>query len=196
MKNNGKWFYAFEAVLAVMVIILAVMMKGKNEEHIDRISVVIQNSEDSQWAAFRYGLKMAAQDQEIELVIVSTADTMTEEEEMSVISQEIEYGADAVIVQPVSGKNIYRKLKKLQKKALMMLVESDAFVVQDDARLPIVEPDHYAMGKKLAEELLNDYNGNLKGKAIGIITGQNQQGEAVRKRKQGFEVNWKAQAQK
>ncbi len=187
MKNNGKWFYAFEAVLAVMVIILAVMMKGKNEEHIDRISVVIQNSEDSQWAAFRYGLKMAAQDQEIELVIVSTADTMTEEEEMSVISQEIEYGADAVIVQPVSGKNIYRKLKKLQKKALMMLVESDAFVVQDDARLPIVEPDHYAMGKKLAEELLNDYNGNLKGKAIGIITGQNQQGEAVRKRKQGFE---------
>ncbi len=187
MKNNGKWFYAFEAVLAVMVVILAVMMKRKNGEDIDRISVVIQNSEDSQWAAFRYGLKMAAQDQEIELVIASTAETMTEEEEISAIYQEIEHGADAIIVQPVSGKNIYSKLKKLQKKALIMLVESDALVVQDSSRIPVVEPDHYAMGRTLAEELLNDYNGNLKGKAIGIITGQNQQGEAVRKRRQGFE---------
>ena len=109
MKNNGKWFYAFEAVLAVMVVILAVMMKRKNGEDIDRISVVIQNSEDSQWAAFRYGLKMAAQDQEIELVIASTAETMTEEEEISAIYQEMEHGADAIIVQPVSRKNIYSK---------------------------------------------------------------------------------------
>lgn len=189
MKNNGKWFYIFEAVLAVMVIILAVMMKEKNGEDLNRISVVIQNSEDSQWAAFRYGLKMAAQDQEIELVIASTPDTMTEEEEISAINQEIEHGADAVIVQPVSGKYLYSKLQKLQKKALIMLVESDASAVQDDSRFPVVGPDHYAMGRALAEELLNDYNGNLKGKAIGIITEQDgqHQGEAVRRRKQGFE---------
>lgn len=184
MKNNGKWFYVFEAALAVMVVVLAFMLREKNKEHLNRISVIIQNSEDSQWAAFRYGLKMAAQDQGMEVVIASTSGTMTETEEINLIRQEIAYGADAVIVQPVPGMEIQKELSAVQKKVPVTLIES-CTAQEDVSAVSVVQPDHYALGKALAEELLKNYCGNLSGKTIGILTEKNQT-EAEAERKKGF----------
>lgn len=184
MKNNGKWFYVFEAVLAVMVVVLAFMLKEKKREDLNRISVIIQNSEDNQWTAFRYGLKMAAQDQGIEVVIANTSGSLTKTEEISLIRQEISYGADAVIVQPVPGIEMQKELNTIQKKVPVTLMES-CTPQQDASAIPVVEPDHYALGKALAEELIKSYCGNLSGKTIGIITEKNQS-EAVAKRKKGF----------
>ena len=90
MNNSGKWFHVIEAVLAVMVILMAAaMLLEKNSKQYRKISVVIQDAEDTQWAAFRYGLKMAAQDQKVELVVASTADALTKEEQLNTIKREI-----------------------------------------------------------------------------------------------------------
>ncbi|KAI4451450.1 hypothetical protein C823_005999 [Eubacterium plexicaudatum ASF492] len=184
-KNSGKWFYIFEAVLAVMVVMLALMMRRKNGEELNRIAVVIQNSEDKQWAAFRYGLKMAAQDQGVELVIASTSQQLTQEEEIRTIYQEIAHGANAVIVQPVPGTTICKELNKIRKKVPVVLVATRMAGEQDDSAIPTVEPDHNALGRTLAEELLKDYSGNLKGKTIGMIM-ENDRTEAMIERKKGF----------
>ena len=79
MKNSKRLFILIEAVLAAMVIVLAfVMLQEKNGRDLDKVSVIIQNSDDNQWSAFKYGLRMAAEDRKIEMFVVSTGGTLTE----------------------------------------------------------------------------------------------------------------------
>jgi ribose transport system substrate-binding protein len=187
MNNSGKWFHVIEAVLAVMVILMAAaMLLEKNSKQYRKISVVIQDAEDTQWAAFRYGLKMAAQDQKVELVVASTADALTKEEQLNTIKREIELGADAVIVQPVPGDDLEQKLRHLEKKVPIMLVEYTAAKEREKSQLPSVEPDHSAMGEALAEELKKDYCGNLSGKKYGILM-KSDAPQAMNSRRQGVE---------
>ncbi len=187
MKNKKNTFIIVEAALAVMVIILAFIMY-REQVGTDRfkISVIIPNSDTSQWAAFRYGLKMAAEDQEIELFIVSTGDILTVEEEINMIQEEIDNGADAIIVQPVFGAESEEKLKKFESKVPVMLVENTASEEKEMTMLPITEPDNYAMGKALAEEVLIDYSGRIEGKTLGFFTGT-ADSEALLNRRKGFE---------
>ncbi len=187
MNNSGKWFHVIEAVLAVMVILMAAaMLLEKNSKQYRKISVVIQDAEDTQWAAFRYGLKMAAQDQKVELVVASTADALTKEEQLNTIKREIELGADAVIVQPVPGDDLEQKLRHLEKKVPIMLVEYTTAKECEKSQLPSVEPDHSAMGEALAEELKKDYCGNLSGKKYGILM-KSDAPQAMNSRRQGVE---------
>lgn len=187
MDDSRKRFIFIEAVLAIMVLVLAVvMLKEQRGEAKRKVSVIVQDSDNSQWSAFRYGLKMAAEDQGIEVFVVSTGDGMTVDEEIDAVKYEINHGADAIIVQPVSGTDMEGKLKKLEKKVPVMLVGNTASHDRDSSKLPTTEPDNYAMGQAVAEELLADYNGNLKGKAIEIVTADGGSESAVSRRK-GFQ---------
>ncbi len=191
MGNSGKWFHTIEAVLAVLVIMMALaMLLEKNREEFRKISVVIQDADDTQWAAFRYGLKMAAQDYKIELVIASTANVLTVDEQIETIHREIEHGADAVIVRPVAGADLEEKLKRVAKKVPVMLVESSASQEPEESLFALVEPEHMAMGRALAEELQQDYNNNLAGKKYGIIM-KADESQGMMERKQGLEEGLK-----
>ena len=184
MKNSKKMFIMAEALLTVMVIAVAfIMVREKNGKELDRISVIIQDSEANQWAAFQYGLKMAEQDLEVRMSVVSTGGALTVEEEKSLIEREIDNGAAAVIVQPVPGAE--EMLRKMANRIPVLLTEQAAAESGGDSRLPVVEPNQYAMGAALAEELLKDYSGSLDGKVLGIFskTGDSQ---AALERKRGF----------
>ncbi len=186
MKNDKKVFILIEAVLAVMVLITALLMfLEKNEKRLDKVSVIVQNSDDNQWSAFSYGLKMAAQDCGLNVFIVNTGAVLTVEDQQRLIENEIANGADAIIVQPVPGDDTQAMLKKYKNKIPMMLVECAASQDTGEAVIPTTLPDNYAMGKTLAEELLKDYNGNLDGKTLGIVS-QTEFSEAAMNREQGF----------
>lgn len=186
MKKSKKRFILIEIVLAVMVIVLIFMMfREKYGENPNKVSVIIQDSDDNQWAAFKYGLKKAVEDEGIDVFVVNTGEYMTAGELKNVIEQEIENGADAVIVQPVSGQGTGAMLKKIGRKVPVMLVESGLSQDKDGAGLAVVEPDYYAMGTELAEELLKDYDGNIAGKKLGIIA-ETQGVESVISREKGF----------
>lgn len=187
MKSRKKTFILMETVLAVMVFTTAIgMFLEKNGEERGKISVIVQNSESSRWSAFKYGLRMAAEDQNIRMVVVSTGENMTPEEEYEAVRQEIDNGADAVIVQPVPGEETKELLNEIGKKVPMIFVEYPMTANDREASLfPVVQPDNYALGQALGEELLNDYSGNLSGKKLGIIS-EYGDSEAVRKRKEGL----------
>ena len=154
-------FIFIEAVLGVMVLLLAfLMLREKNVDRSYQISVIVENADDKQWSAFKYGLKMAAEDKGAEMVMVSTGAALSQEEE-------IKNGADGVIIQPVSGEDTQQILKKFSNKAEIMLIDD---TLSDTEEFPVIQPDAYAMGKALAEELLKDYGGNLEGKTLGILT--------------------------
>lgn len=187
-----------EAVLAVMVLLTVIVMMGeKDGKSLGKVSVIIQESDGSQWNAFKYGLRMAAEDQKVEMFVVSTGE-MTEKEQASIIQQEIDNGADAVIVQPAPGKDTEKMLKKIEKKVPIMLVETVAGKEGEKSEIPVTEADHYAIGKALADELLNDCGKNLNGKTLQIYS-QRTDSEAVtncekglkdRLQDSGTEVRW------
>lgn len=184
MKNSKKAFILTEAVLGFLVALLAaVMLLDKNGEAPDKISVIVENSEDKQWAAFRYGLRMAAADLETELSIVPTEGELTLEEEMELIRQEIRNGADGVIIQPVPGPDTEEMLGEIGKKVPVMLVGSQA--VRDGGEYPLTSPDNYRLGEALGEELIRDCRENLRGKTLGILS-QNSQSPAILDRYEGF----------
>ncbi len=186
MKHSKKMFVLLEASLALAVIILAVFMfLGNSVNDRERVSVIVQNSDDSQWAAFKYGLKMAAADQGIEMFVVDTEGIMTAEDEQNVIQQEIDNGADGLIIQPVSGEDTAEMLEKVSRRLPVLLVESGTLNGEESSGLPVVQPDNYSMGKALAEELLEEYNGNLEGKTIGIAV-EAEATEAAESRREGF----------
>ena len=185
MKNSKKVFILTEGILGLLVLLLAVtMLLDKNGKEPYRVSVIIENSEDNQWAAFRYGLRMAARDRLTEVSVVPTEGIMTLEEEKELIKQEIYNGADGLILQPVPGSDTEEMLKKIEKKVPIMLVGSAA-AVEEAETFPVTQPDNYTMGQALAEELIRDCADNLRGKSLGIVsrTGDSQ---AVLDRTEGF----------
>ena len=70
MKNSKRAFVLTEVALGIMVVIMTfIMIQGRNAKDTDKVSVIIPNSDDNEWSAFRYGLRMAAQDQNIEIIV-------------------------------------------------------------------------------------------------------------------------------
>ena len=186
MKSSKKVFILTEAILAVLVVIVSIaMLWGKNGEDRSRISVIIQDSDSSRWAAFKYGLRMAAQDREMEVFFVSTGKTLSAEEEYEAIRKEVDNGADAVIVQTIPENNTEELLKKIERRVPIMLVEYSAARDGDTSGIAVVKPDNYELGKVLAEELLNDYNGKIKGKTVGIVS-EHEDSSAILDREKGL----------
>ncbi len=188
MRNNKKTVILIEGVLAVMVIILAIFMVGdKRGETLGKVSVIVQDPDDGQWSAFKYGLKMAAQDQNIELMVVSTGDRLAVEEERDIIEREIAKGTDAVIIEPLPREGAEEMLEALSEKIPMMLVEHGQAEKkkEGDTEIPVTEPDHYNMGAALAKEAAKDNHGKLEGKTVGLFS-DTTNSKAVAQREKGL----------
>ncbi len=185
MKNSQKTFILIETVLAVMVIILAFLMtSGRNGEDREKISVIVRDSDDSQWTAFKYGLRMAAEDLEAEMSVVSTGSVLTVEEERNLIENEIRNGADAVILQPVPGEGAEEMVKEAAGKTLVVLAETTVQDAGENSDIAFIGPDNYGLGVTLAEEMLKDFNGNIQGKTLGVLS-ETTDSEAVSDRERG-----------
>ena len=171
MNKSAKYFILTELVLGILVAVLAaLMLKGQNKDTLGRVAVIVRDSDDSQWSAFKYGIRMAAQERGVEAVIIGTESVLTLEDQEELIQAELENGADAVIVQPVPDGGAAQMLAKVRKKVPVMLVADQAPADGKASALPVTEPDPRALGTALAEELLEDFRGNLKGKTMGIIS--------------------------
>lgn len=184
--RSSKYFIIMETALGILVLILAAFMLGERYGGaMGRVSVIVRDSDSSAWAAFKYGLRMAAQERGIEVVIVATESLLTLEEEESLIMEEIENGADAVIVQPVPGEGTAEMLKRVERRVPVILVENLMSSDGEELSLPFVGADDYTLGRTLAEEILEDYGGNMAGKTIGILS-QTMDSETTSRRAEGL----------
>ena len=91
MKNGKRSFILTEIILGMLVVILAFfMLYNKNEDKTERIAVIIPDIEESQWSAFKYGLKMASQEYGVNTILISKSNINLSEDEMEVVKQEID----------------------------------------------------------------------------------------------------------
>lgn len=183
MKHGKRSFMITEAILGILVIlVLGFIIYNKNGRDPEKIAVIIPDVDESQWSAFKYGLKMAAREYDADIVIISKDNMETANDEIEIINQEIVKGADAVIVKPIANRDGQQKLNQLEKRVPIMVV-GDTFP-EEPSGLHTIEPDHYHMGADLAKKLLENYRGNLIGKKIGIYS--QYATEAVIKRNKGI----------
>lgn len=68
----------------------------------------------------------------------------------------------------------------------MLLLSELSAAPENTFKIPVAEPDHYEMGKRLVEELLKDNDGKLKQKKVGIFLSNNRS-EAIKKREKGVQ---------
>jgi len=168
MKNNNRMFILTEAILAAALLLTAVaMLRERNERALDRVAVILQDPNDSRYAAFKYGLQAAAQDYGAELVMMSTEERFTAEEVGRLLERAVESGASAAIVQPAADGGIREVLDTGSQRIPIMQVGCKT---DEAADLPVTEPDNYDMGAELARELLADCGGDMDGKTIGLVS--------------------------
>ena len=171
MNKSKKYFIIIETVLGLMVLILGIiMLSDRTGNKLGRVSVIVRDSDDAQWAAFKYGIRMAAADRGVEAVIVGTESVLTAEEEEQLLESEINNGADALIVQPIPGEDTADMLKRIRKRVPVMLTEQLSSENGEASMLPVAGADNYALGAALAGELLEDYSSRLEGKTVGILS--------------------------
>lgn len=184
MKNSKITFVLIEVILGILVLLIALgMILEKNGNTQDKISVILQNPDDQRWSAFKYGLRMAAADYGIEMLVVSTDMIQDADEEENVVKYEIACGANGIIIQPAFKSQTIKTLEKLDKNNPVMLIGTG--IAEGENKIPVVQPDYYAMGKNLAEEVLNDYNGKITGKTMGILM-ENREQESAQSCEKGF----------
>lgn len=183
MRHDRRFFLLAELVLgAAAVAMLIVMFSGKKEN--PRAAVIVSESDSGRWVSFISGIKQAAAEQEIDLVISSTGE-LTAEQERTLIRQELAGGADALMVQPAPGSDTDSMLRSAAGSIPVMLVVGGSSPDADGSSFPLTAPDNYAMGQSLASMILEDFAGKPDGKTIGIV-GQTLDTEAARMREQGF----------
>ena len=123
MKHGKKTFVIIEAVLGILVIlVLGFIIYKQNGHEPETIAVIIPDVDESEWSAFKYGLKMAAREYDANVVIISKDNMETANEEIGIMNQEIIKGADAVIVKPIANRDGPQKLKQLEKSVPVMAV--------------------------------------------------------------------------
>lgn len=162
MRNSRRLFLVIELILGILAVgLLVIMFRPSQEEQ--KVAVILSESDSDAWDHFTLGMKQAAADENLKLVISGTGTIHSAEEERDMILQELDGGAEAFIVQPAPGEDTDRMLAETVGNIPLVLAQDRI------EGYPSAGPDFYEAGKQLASMLIEDYAGSLDGKEIGIL---------------------------
>lgn len=183
MKGN-KFYFAMLVFVFVAIIgwTSYAMTADEKEEETYRISVIVNDSNSDRWTALRLGLELAARDCNVDLNYVSTGRLTDVEEEMALVNRELENGAEGIIVQMVSSEENALRFMEDAVKPAVVLLESD---IMPENQYTLAGPDNVEVGRAAADAIKRDYDKELDGKRIGILSG-NQKQLSMQQRLQGL----------
>ena len=189
MKKNKISVILFLAVLLSVIIYSAYGMvnQGRDDDYIS-ISVIVNDSSNARWDAFREGLEQGAEDNQVHLNLVSTGSFQNAQEEHTIVKRELEGDAAGVIVEPYSS----------EADSVLQGAAADSVVlvktgVETDTLYTSVMTDHIKFGESLADAAIEA--GETK---VGILSGNQSQlgmrqrlkGVKERLAEAGVEISW------
>lgn len=189
MKRNKVSAILFlMAVLAVIGYSAYGMVDQRKDDDYAAISVIVNDSSNVRWDAFREGLEQGAEDNHVHLNLVSTGTFQNAQEEQIIVKREIDGEADGIIVDPYSSEA--DAILPAESTKPIVLVETG---IETDKLFTSVMTDHRKLGESLADAAIK--GGETR---VGILSGnQNQLGmrqrlEGAKKRlsEAGVEVSW------
>ncbi len=150
--SKNKWYMALLIALILMVIFYVsngMLSSGKREEY-HSISVILEDSGNDRWNAFKEGLDQGVEGRKVYLNVVSTGEFLNLEEECSFISRELENGADGLIVD-LCADDVNSIFEGMASSKPVVLVENG---IQSEKLYTTVTPDQYRLGEAIGEAVL------------------------------------------
>ncbi|MDO4617367.1 MAG: hypothetical protein Q4B03_07925 [Lachnospiraceae bacterium] len=100
MKREKTIFLLVELLLGLLVAAAFLLLRSVDQRNkAEKVSVILEDSENVKWSGMKYGIRMAAQDQNAEVFFVSIDTDWTDDTLDALISEEIAGGADAVLTE-------------------------------------------------------------------------------------------------
>ncbi len=184
MRRSRLYFGLLVLIIVVIITCTSLgMLNVAREEESYQVSVIVTNSGSDQWISFKEGLEQGAEDNNINLNIVSTSKFTNIEEQYDVINREIKNGARGIVLEFSFSDIKVQTLDSILLGAALVLVETG--ITPENVYTAII-PDNYAIGKTTATTIIKDWNNDLNGVKIGILSG-NQNKLAMQQRLSGFE---------
>ena len=182
--SKNKWYMVLliSLILSVIIYVSDGMLNVGKKEPYYSVSVVLDDSGSERWSAFREGMEQAAASNNIHLNVVSTGKLLNLREECSVISRELENGADGMILE-LCGDDTEKLFSEIGDTGTMVLVEND---IRSENLFSVVAPDQYELGKVVAKAVAEGEQEGLAELKIGILSG-NQEKESQRQRLKGVQ---------
>ena len=165
--SKNKWYVALLISLILMVIFYVsngMLNVGKREEYYS-VAVILDNSGSDRWNAFKEGLEQAVADKNIYLNVVSTGKFLSLEEECSIISRELENGADGMIVGLCADDKSGLLDEAVSSNPVVLVGNS----MESETLYTTVAPDQYRLGKAIGEAVLAGESRDLAERKIGIL---------------------------
>ncbi len=193
MKNKNMFIIAIAVLLTFTFIVStsALVMSGISEDPV-QVSVILDDSSSVRWTSFISGLEQAAKDTGIKVKVVNTTKNLSLSQQNLLINQELNSGADGIILQLTSSRGTENMISSISRKAVLLLVDTSGDMDVDvEGRSACIQVNNVELGRALANEVSIAYGKDHKGKKVGILAGNLRQ-NSNSERLEGFTEKLKA----
>ena len=156
----------------ILSLVLPQFLRGRREPQLLSLSVMLRDTDSSGWGAARQGMEQAADELGAELRILTLTTANDSAEQETLLLREIDGGAAALVAVPADPAALSAALGS-------WLVVCPAVTLESPmgGAAGVVAPDNALLGRRLAEALLEDWDG---GAVLLLDTAQNRTGVAER----------------
>ena len=162
MKKNRMKFLIIEFLLLLLAVFFVWKIFDQNVAE-PRIAVILPESGDKRWDALIKGMKQAAAENNVHMIICNTEEIDGPEAEREFIREQKDNDIDGFIIYPAPGHETENMLKKECGNKPYLLMADSLAVKEGEAASPAIQPDYREIGRSLGEQL------RTKERKIGII---------------------------
>lgn len=139
--------------LALLTLIIPQLLRDRDEPQLLSVSVLLRDTENSNWPVTRQGMEQAADELGAELRFLTLTVPNDSREQEELLRREVEGGADALIATPADPEALHLALLGLSEPCPVVTLECAM-----EGSAGAVSPDNEKVGRKLAEVLLEDWD--------------------------------------
>lgn len=177
------------AVTLIMCLFLGLIWLDDAPDMKEEIVVIVYEAGNGGWDSLQEGIKQAGNDFSVNVNFIILRENVSAAEQMEIIKREVNNGTKGILLAIDDSEKMKGVLQENSFKVPIVTIESG----MNDSGIPYISADDYAMGKRLAEEILADYSEKSK---IKIVLNRNEIGrDSVAQRECGFRDSIGDQAQ-
>lgn len=177
MKNKrGKFlwiFYAFALLLLFLMSSTDLIIK-EHKIDVNPLSVIIEDARDDNYVNFKKGMDQAAIEMNADVSFISLYETGNSNQQLELISRELQDGARALIVSPVDDRRLAEAIAENRISGPLILLNSE---LTGDPIAAVISPDYYAMGQMLAAAVVREQSPELP---VYLFTSHSPEGSSAR----------------
>ena len=150
MKKNRMKFLIIEFLLLLLAVFFVWKIFDQNVAE-PRIAVILPESGDKRWDALIKGMKQAAAENNVHMIICNTEEIDGPEAEREFIKEQKDNDIDGFILYPAPGRETENMLKKECGNKPYLLISDSLAVKEGETASPKIQPDHREIGRRSYE---------------------------------------------